>query len=179
MTRVQRDTLGYLAIAAISVVLLAWAIPAYTPPHPGYGASPALVPNVAAAVMLVMAILALLRNALARWGGKPLDAAERDYPAAEASGGFTQVGRVRLARLLILMLPCALLVPAFAWLGAIGLELGFAAFGYIAAAFVFLMVFQYILGRREPLPAVMLATAMTLVMYVAMRYVFGVPLPGV
>ena len=167
MTRIKRDTIGYLLIALVSVVFLLWAIPTYTPPYPGYGASPALVPNVVVGVMLFMALLALVRNALAVWGGKPLSKSESEYPAADETGGFTQVGQVRLLHLSALMLPCALLVPAFDWVG------------YNVAAFVFLLVFQYILGRRQVLPAVILAAAMTVVIYIAMRYVFGVPIPGV
>ena len=164
MTRAVRDTIGYVVIIAISVVFLVWAIPNYTPAYPGYGASPALVPNVVVCVMLIMAILAALRNLLAFWKSKPLSKDEGGYP--DAPGGFTQVGQVRLLHLVSVMAPCVLLVPALGW------------FGYLGSSFIYLLVLQYILGRREPLPALILATSMVAIMYFAMRYVFSVPLPG-
>ncbi|MGB5467211.1 MAG: hypothetical protein WBM84_14120, partial [Sedimenticolaceae bacterium] len=70
MTRIQRDTVVYICIVVASVASLIWVIPAYTPPYPGYGASPALVPNVAVGIMLVMAVLALVRNGLTYWWGR-------------------------------------------------------------------------------------------------------------
>ena len=70
MTRIQRDTVVYLCIVLASVAFLVWVIPNYTPAYPGYGASPALVPNVAVGIMLVMAVLALVRNGLTYWWGR-------------------------------------------------------------------------------------------------------------
>ena len=166
MTRIQRDTAVYIGIVLTCVAMLAWIIPLYSPPYPGYGASPALVPNVAVGVMLVMAILALVRNGFAWWWGRTRSAEESQYPDEAQSGGFTQVGRARLGHLARLMIPCALLIPAFDWIG------------FIAASLLFMLVIQFVIGRREPVKAVVLAVATVGVMYVAMRYGFNVPIPG-
>ena len=165
MTRIQRDTTVYTGIVLFCVALLTWIIPAYTPPYPGYGASPALVPNVAVGVMLVMAILALVRNGFAWWWGRTRSAEESQYPD-ETQSGFTQVGRARLGHLARLMIPCALLIPAFDWIG------------FVAASLLFMLVIQFVIGRREPVKAVVLAVATVSVMYVVMRYGFNVPIPG-
>lgn len=166
MTRIQRDTVTYIGILLAGVVCLAWIIPTYTPAYPGYGASPALVPNVAVAIMLVMAILALVRNGLAWWWGRTQSADEREFPDEGEAGGFTQVGRVRLGHLARFMIPCALLIPGFEWLG------------FIPTALIFMLVIQYFVGNRKPVKAVVLAGAVVGVMYAAMRYGFNVPLPG-
>ena len=46
MTRVKRDAIGYLVVIGTCIFFLTWAIPTYTPEYPGYGAPPALVPNI-------------------------------------------------------------------------------------------------------------------------------------
>lgn len=166
MTRIQRDTLINVCIALACLVFLIWIIPAYTPPHPGYGASPALVPNVVVGVMLVMAILALTRNLMATRWNKALSADESAYPEDGQGSGFTQVGRVNLWHLAKLMIPCALFVPAIEW------------FGYLPTALGFMLIIQIVIGQRRPLPAITVAVAMVAAMYVAMRYGFNVPVPG-
>lgn len=165
MTRLQRDTVGYVVIALGSIALLAWIIPAYTPPYPGYGASPALVPNVAAGAMLVMALLALVRNVLTFWFGKTQSPDECEYPD-EGASGFTQVGRIDLLHLARIVIPCALLIPALEWVG------------FVPASIAFMLLMQYLVGSREPVRAVVLSLAVVGVMYVTMRYGFSVPLPG-
>ena len=57
MTRITRDTIAYLVVIGFCILMLTWAIPEYTPPYPGYGASAALVPIVAVCLMLFMACL--------------------------------------------------------------------------------------------------------------------------
>jgi len=80
--------------------MLTWAIPTYTPPYPGYGASPALVPNVSVGIMLVMVSLALVRIAMARFMNKPIPPEEAEFPEdLSEESGFTQVGRVKLLHL--------------------------------------------------------------------------------
>ena len=168
MTRIQRDTAISAAIVLACVVLLVAVIPAYTPPYPGYGASPALVPNVAASVMLVMSILALLRNVLVIWRNREIPPEELDYPGegGNEASGFTQVGRVNLLHLARFMVPCALLVPAMNWLG------------FIPTAIAFMLVIQFVVGRRQPVPAILVAVSTVAVVYVAMRFGFNVPMPG-
>ncbi|MGB5496871.1 MAG: tripartite tricarboxylate transporter TctB family protein, partial [Sedimenticolaceae bacterium] len=155
-----------ICIVVASVASLIWVIPAYTPPYPGYGASPALVPNVAVGIMLVMAVLALVRNGLTYWWGRTSSPEESEYPDESQSGGFSQVGRAKLWHLARFMIPCALLLPAVGWIG------------FLPTAFIFMLVMQYLVGRREPVRSVILAVVVVAFMYVAMRYGFNVPVPG-
>lgn len=167
MTRVKRDAIGYLLIIGFCVLLLAWAIPNYTPAYPGYGASPALVPNVAVCVMLVMAVVSLTSILLAVYLKKPLPVEETEFPAdLEGEGGFTQVGRVNLKHLASIMIPCVLLLAAIEYIG------------YVAASLVFLMVLQYVIGNRKWIQSIVVSIVLVAVLYIVMRYGFGVPVPG-
>ena len=167
MSRVTRDTLGYLVIIGFCILMLTWAIPTYTPAYPGYGAPPALVPNVAVSVMLVMAAVSVVRVLLALYMNQPIPAEEREFPEdVEDDSGFTQVGRVNLKHLISIMLPCALLVAAIDYVG------------YVIASFVFLMILQFIIGSRRWLQSTIIAVALVAVLYIVMRYGFGVPVPG-
>jgi len=167
VTRIKRDTIAYLLIIGFCIVMFTWAIPTYTPAYPGYGASPALVANVAVGVMLFMAILSLIAIAIAFYTNKPLPTEEREFPEdLEEGGGFTQVGRVNLYRLASIMIPCVLLVVAIEYIG------------YMLASFAFLMVLQYVIGCRKWVQSIVVAIVLTAVLYIVMRYGFGVPVPG-
>jgi len=147
--------------------MFTWAIPIYTPPYPGYGASSALVPNVAVGVMLFMAILSLITIATSIYTNKPLPKEEREFPDdLEDGGGFTQVGRVNLYHLASIMIPCMLLVVAIEHIG------------YMLASFAFLMILQYVIGSRNWIQSIVLSILLTVVLYIVMRYGFGVPVPG-
>ncbi len=166
MSRIQRETVANLLIVGFCGLMWFWAIPTYTPPYPGYGASPALVGNVAVGIMLAMAILSLIRLMLAIYGNNPLPADEAQFPEDTNSAGFTQVGRVNLVHLITFMLPCFLLVFAIEYVA------------YLIIAFVFLMVMQYLIGNRNWVQMVVIAVAMDALLYVVMRHGFGVPVPG-
>lgn len=166
VTRVQRDTLAYLLIVIFCIVMLVWAIPTYSPPYPGYGASPALVPNVSVSVMLAMALLALIRNVLATYGNKPLPIEESTFPDEREASGFTQIGRINLIHLGAFVIPSALLI------------VGINYIGFLPAAFIFMLIIQYVIGSRRLVQPVVVAVVSVVVMYVTMRYGFGVPVPG-
>ncbi len=166
MTRVQRDILAYVLIILISMVLLGWAIPVYTPPYPGYGASPALVPNVAVGVILIMAVLAIVRTVMAVRGGAALRETESTYPDDGDNSGFTQVGRLNIVHLAKFVVPAVLFV------------VGINTIGYLPSALGFLLLLQYLVGARNPVTIVLLAVVVVALMYAAMRYGFGVPIPG-
>lgn len=167
MTRVKRDSIGYLVIIGFCILLFTWAIPTYTPAYPGYGASPALVANVAVGVMLCMACLSLLSVIISVRRDKQLPAEEREFPEdLSGDSGFTQVGRVNLKHLGSLMIPCVLLVFAIEYLG------------YEIASFIFLMILQFVIGCRRWLQAAVLSIVLVAVLFIIMRYGFGVPVPG-
>ena len=158
--------LANVVITLASVLLLVWAIPVYTPAYPGYGASPALVPIVAVGIMLVMAILAIIRTVVALKGSAPLSEEEASYPDEGKGTGFTQVGRLDIVHLAKFMIPAALLV------------IGIGTIGYLPSALAFLLVLQYLVGARNWIKIVLLAIITVALMYAAMRYGFGVPVPG-
>ena len=158
--------LANVVITLASVLLLIWAIPVYTPAYPGYGASPALVPIVAVCVMLVMAILAIIRYVLAIKSNSPLSEEESTYPDEGNVSGFTQVGRLDIVHLLKFMIPAVLLV------------FGIPIIGYIPSALAFLILIQFLVGARNWFKIVLLAVIAVALMYAAMRYGFGVPIPG-
>lgn len=158
--------LANMLIVLASVVLLVWAIPVYTPPYPGYGASPALVPNVVAGVMLVMALLALLRSVIATRKGIALSEEESAYPQDEGGSGFTQVGRLKILHLTKFMTAAGLFVY------------GIWTIGYVASAFAFMLLLQLLVGARKALQVLLIAVVAVALMYAAMRYGFGVPIPG-
>ena len=166
MKRVQRDILAYVFVSLASVLLLVWAIPTYTPPYPGYGASPALVPNVAVGIMLVMAILGIVRLIVSIRGESGLSEEETTYPEEGGGSGFTQVGRLNVVHLVKFMTAAALFV------------IGINAVGYIPSALGFLVLVQFLVGARNPVVIVILAVIAVSFMYAAMRYGFGVPIPG-
>lgn len=159
--------IAYLLIVGFCIVMLTWAIPTYTPPYPGYGASPALLPNVAVGVMLFMACLSLVFVGAALYMKKQIPEKEREFPEdLEEGGGFTQVGRVNLPHLARIMIPCVLLVVAIEYIG------------YVAASFIFLIVMQYVIGCRKWVQLIVVSVVLTTILYVVMRYGFGVPVPG-
>ena len=166
MNRVQRDILAYVFVALASLLLLTWAIPAYTPPYPGYGASPALVPNVVVIVMLIMAILGVVRSTMAIRDSSTLSEEETTFPEDGGGSGFTQVGRLDIIHLAKFMIPAALFV------------IGINTIGYIPSALGFVVLVQYLVGARSPVKILVLSVAAVAFMYVAMRYGFGVPIPG-
>ncbi len=166
MTKIQRDVIAYLVIVTFCIVMLVWAIPAYTPAYPGYGASAALVPNVAVGVMLFMACLALITTGIAKYRKKPMAASETTFPDDANESGFTQVGRINLSHLFGIMLPSLLFIIAIEYVS------------YLISAFVYLMILQFVIGSRRWLQSVVVAVSLTAVLYVVMRYGFGVPVPG-
>ncbi len=166
MTRTQRETLANFLIIGFCLLMFVWAIPTYTPAYPGYGASPALVANVAVSVMLAMAILSLVRLLLAQFGNRPLPPDEAEFYEDSGSTGFTQVGRVNLLHLAIFVVPCFLFVFAVEYVA------------YLIAAFVFLLVMQFAIGNRNWVQMIAIAIIMDVLIYIVMRYGFGVPVPG-
>ena len=163
MTRIQREVVSYLVISAFSILMLVWAIPKYTPAWPGYGASPALVPVVSVCVMLVMSVLALLRIVITRNSGKKN--APQETEDSEQSG-FTQAGGIDLLHLARFIIPCVLLI------------VGIDYIGYLPAAFLFMLVIQFVVGKPKIFRSLAVATVAVTVMYIVMRYGFGVPVPG-
>ena len=158
MTETQRDNLGYAAIVLTSVVFLVWIIPANTPPYPGYGVPATLVPNVAVGIILALAALGLCRNLLAAMAAKKSGETVESPACKEAD-------KVNWLHLVRFMVPCALLMPAMMYVG------------FIPAGVAFMVAMQYFCGQRKPVPMALVAVAPVLVVYAAMRWGLGVPMP--
>jgi len=158
MTETQRDNLAYALIVLASIVFLLWVIPANTPPYPGYGVPTSLVPNVAVGIILVLAAMGLLRNIFA--------AKALHKSGTKVEGRVCKpADKIHWLHLLRFMVPCALLMPAMVY------------GGFIPAGVVFMLVLQYFCGQRKPVLMALVGVIPVFVVYAAMRWVLGVPMP--
>lgn len=148
MTETQRNATSYAFVALCSGALLLWIIPAFSPEYPGYGAPPTLVPNVAACLMLVLALLGLTQTAL-----------RYKHDAGNTADG------VRWRHLFTFFVPCGLMMPAMHYLG------------FIPAGLLFMLVIQIACGQRRIVPLALVAALPVLAVYLLMRFVLGVPMP--
>ena len=125
------------------------------------------MPNVAVYVVLVMALVSLARVWVAIWLDKPIPQEERVFPdELGESDGFTQVGRVNLLHLISIIGPSVLLLVVVEYLG------------YEISSILFLLLIQFIIGSRRWVQMIVVAVVLTAVLFVVMRYGFGVPVPG-
>lgn len=91
---------------------------------------------------------------------------DRESPDEEQATGFTQTGQINLLHLASFIIPCALFV--------VGIEY----VGFVPAALLFMLVIQLVIGSRKVGQLIIVSVAAVAVMYVIMRYGFGVPIPG-
>ena len=159
MTTLKRDNFVFGGLVLGSLFFLFWIIPAQTPEYPGYGVPASLVPNVTVGIILVLSALVLVRNLLEFMVAKKAHSAEN-----QAEDNDTE-DRVHLWHLFRFMIPCLLLLPAIQWVG------------FIPAGIVFMLVIQYVCKQRKPVQVILVAIIPVLLMYVAMRYGLGVPMP--
>lgn len=159
MTEKKRDNLVSGGVAIGSVFFLAWVIPTFTPPYPGYGVSSALLPNVAFGSILVLSLLSLGYNIFSHFKAKLTN------PEAGQSEDIRSEDRVYLWHLASFMIPCILLMPTMKWMG------------FIPSGLLFMLLMQYLCGQRKPVTAVLVAICSVGLMYAAMRYGLSVPMP--
>lgn len=162
MTGKKRENLVYGGVALGSLVFLIWIIPTFTPPYPGYGVSSALLPNVAFGIILALSVLSLVRDLLAYRAEKSEEPAT---PEQGQSGDISHEDRVHLWHLARFMIPCVLLMPAMQLVG------------FIPGGLLFMLLIQYLCGQRKPVTLVLVAVLTVGLMYVAMRYGLGIPMP--
>ena len=164
MTGPQRDNLLFSSIVLSCVVCLVWVIPNYTPAYPGYGVPGSLVPNVAVSTILILSLLALLTSFVssskARRGSKG--------PQSDKS----PVDQIHLKHLLLFMVPSFLLMPAMKKFSFLPYDLGF-----IIPAVIFMLIMQWLCGQRKPVSLVLVAVIPVGVIYAAIRFGLGVPMP--
>ena len=165
MTGLQRDNILFSGIVLSCVLFLVWVIPAYTPAYPGYGVPGSLVPNVAVSTILILSIIALSSNLLVSRRAK------RDRKKQQDDGG--SVDRIHLGHLLWFMVPSFLLMPAMKKLGGVlPYDLGF-----IIPGIIFMLIMQWLCGQRKVVPLILVAAIPVGVVYAAIRFGLGVPMP--
>lgn len=69
MVERQRNILAYSVVIVVSIVMLAWVIPTWSPEYPGYGVPATLVPDASCALMLLLATLGCVCKPSSRKGG--------------------------------------------------------------------------------------------------------------
>ena len=161
MTGKTRDNLVAGGISLGSVFSLLWVIPTYTPPYPGYGVSSALLPNIVFGIILTFSMLSLGTNIFFHYRAKSSDS-EKDRPVEEE---IRSEDKVHLWHFVSFMIPCILVMPAMKWLG------------FIPGGLLFLLLMQYLCGQRKLFTMGIVAVCTVGVMYLAMRYGLGIPMP--
>jgi hypothetical protein len=165
MTGPQRDNLLFSGIVLFCLLCLVWVIPTYTPAYPGYGVPGSLVPNVAVSIILFLSLLALLSNFMTSYRAK------RDQK--EQRHKKTPVDRIHLSHLLFFMVPSFLLMPTMKKLAFLPNDLGF-----ILPAVLLMLILQWLCGQRKPIPLFLVAIIPVGIIYVAIRFGLGVPMPS-
>lgn len=171
---IDREKIASVAIALFSLILLVVVIPRDTPPYQGYGVSPALIPNLAAGLMLLLSLIRLSgrtgeRGATGDAGAEnsgniPAPGKKAGRPARD--GGSDRASPTRTAAHLAKFFPpCFLLLPLM------------ARIGFIPAGLVFMLVMQYLCGQRNPLTMLLVGVLTVGGLYLAMVYGFKVPMP--
>ncbi|WP_165176672.1 tripartite tricarboxylate transporter TctB family protein [Desulfovibrio sp. ZJ369] len=156
MSTAQRDACGYAGMAVVSLLLLVWIIPAWSPPWPGYGMPPSLVPNVAAGILLALSLWGLARSFLFFRKTRGQRAPMPEGTPKKTRGWLY---------LLIFVTPCALLMPAM------------ASVGFVPAGIGFMLLIQWLCGQRRPLPLILVSVLPVLTIWALMRFALGVPMP--
>ena len=164
MTGPQRDNLLFSSIVLSCVVSLVWVIPNYTPAYPGYGVPGSLVPNVAVSTILFLSLLALLSNLVSS------SKARRDNRGQQPDK--SPVDRIHLSHLLLFMVPSFLMMPTMKKFNFLPYDLGF-----ILPGVILMLVMQWLCGQRKPVPLVLVAVIPVGVIYTAIRFGLGVPMP--
>lgn len=165
MTIKQRDNLIYGGIALGSLVFLLWVIPAHTPPYPGYGVSAAVVPNVAMGMILLLSVVALIKNYVAHLKAKAITTQEAKHSQVDQAEVVDPDKRVNLLHLAKFIIPSALLMPAIQLIG------------FIPAGILFMLVIQFLCGQRKPVTLLLVSVITVGTLYSIMTYGLSVPMP--
>ena len=152
MTVRERENYIYAGIALGCLIFLLWAIPANSPPYPGYGLPTTLVPNVAVGFILLLAVAELIKNYIA-------------YKVKKTpSEPIPEKDKARLWHFTKIMVPCILLLPAMKWMG------------FLPAGALFILLMQYYCGQRNPVKLVVVTACVVGAMYGIMTW-GGLPMP--
>jgi putative tricarboxylic transport membrane protein len=158
MTR-RTDILSGLVLAALSLFLLVWLIPANTsPPQSENNLSPAFLPTVAAIVMLVLATLL----ALVSW---TTERADGDRPHEEFGEEARGIGLAEATDIAVW--------SAFSF----AMMVGFLTIGFIPTAVPALALMMIYTGARGPVTIAAVAIAVPVAIQQVAWHAFTVQLP--
>jgi hypothetical protein len=157
MTKTLRDCLTHAGISLASIAFIAWVIPTFTPPYPGYGVSAALLPYVTACIILLLSCSSLGYNLFIFYKEKKQTSLPREK--------YCEDDKVHLLYLIYFIIPCLLLMPAMQLIG------------FLPGGIIFMMYIQYRCGQKNHVQAILVSVATVGFVYCIMQYGLGVPLP--
>ena len=151
MVERQRNILAYSVVIVVSIVMLAWVIPTWSPEYPGYGVPATLVPDASCALMLLLAALGLSKEVwtLLR------DKTNNKKPQKQIAG-------CQWLHLIRFIVPGLLILPAA------------HVVGFIPAGIIFL---QFFCGQRKAVPMILVSLIPVLAIYAVARFGLNVPMP--
>jgi len=149
MKVLNRENLAYIVIIFISLIFILWLIPAYSPPYPGYGIPPSLLPYLVTFLTLIISAGKLLINLFTK---------QKDVTTNDSE-------KIDICHLLKFVTPSFLLMPAIQLIG------------FITAGFLFMVVIQYISGNRKVILNFFVSIIVVLSVYIIIKYLISVPLP--
>ena len=154
MVERQRNILAYSVVIVVSIVMLAWVIPTWSPEYPGYGVTATLVPDAACALMLLLAALGLSKEiwTLLR------DKTSNETPQKQLAG-------CQWLHLIRFIVPGLLILPAA------------HVVGFIPAGIGFLLIIQFFCGQRKAVPMILVSLIPVLTIYAVARFGLNVPMP--
>lgn len=155
----RTDIVSGLILAALSIMLLVWIIPANTsPPQSENNLSPAFLPSLAALVMGTLAALL----AIVSWTSPP-DGPEilHEEFGDEARGiGLAEISDIAIWSVF-----------------AIAMMAGFLNIGFLATAVAALVLMMLYTGERRPIPIAAVAISVPLALQQIAWHAFTVQLP--
>ena len=152
MVERQRNILAYSVVIVVSIVMLAWVIPTWSPEYPGYGVPATLVPDASCALMLLLAALGL---------SKEVWTLLRD----KTNNKKPQIAGCQWLHLIRSIVPGLLILPAA------------HVVGFIPAGIIFLLIIQFFCGQRKAVPMILVSLVPVLAIYAVARFGLNVPMP--
>ncbi|MCX8026920.1 MAG: tripartite tricarboxylate transporter TctB family protein [Thermodesulfovibrionales bacterium] len=146
----QKDVILYGGLLVVSLLLVFWLIPAFCPPHPGYGMPPSLLPTVVVAIIMVISAVNLI-----------LTLKNKTFKEKTHEEGK----KVFFLNLLKFVIPSFLLMPAMQYID------------FIPAGLLFMFVIQFFAGQRNYITMTIVSVSVVVPVYFLLRYVVSVPLP--
>lgn len=155
----RTDILSGLVLAALSLLLLVWIIPANTsPPQSENNLSPAFLPSVAALIMMALAALLSLVSSLT--AGKDAGTPHEEFGDEARGVGLREIADIGIW-------------SAFAF----AMMVGFLTIGFLLTAIAALALMMIYAGARNPITITAVAVAVPVALQQISWHAFTVQLP--